>query len=189
MHELNEMLKKPFTITELEEAIKNSQNGKSPGNDGLTRDFYIVFWTNISQQLFESLIDGKNRGFLSTSQRQAAVIKLLENKSKDKRLISNWRPISLINFDTKLLSQVLAERLKKFLPSLIKHDQTAYVANRFLGESVRLISDILDITKTFSIKGYLMTIDITKAFDSVDHPFLIAIFQILRALNRVLSNE
>ena len=113
-----------------------------------------------------------------TSQRQA-VIKLLEKKSRDKRLISNWRPISLINFDTKLLSKVLAERLKKVLPSLIKHDQTAYVANRFLGESVRLISDILDITKTFSIEGYLMTIDIEKAFDSVDHPFLIAILNIM----------
>ena len=177
-HELNEMLKNPLTITELEEAIKNSQNGKSPGNDGLTREFYIVFWKNISQQLFESLLDGKNRGFLSTSQRQA-VIKLLEKKSRDKRLISNWRPISLINFDTKLLSKVLAERLKKVLPSLIKHDQTAYVANRFLGESVRLISDILEITKTFSIEGYLMTIDIEKAFDSVDHPFLIAILNIM----------
>ena len=95
-HKLNEMLKKTLTITEHEEAIKNSKNGKSPGNDGLTREFYIVFWKNILQKLFESLIDGKNRGFLSTSQRQA-VIKLLEKKSRDKRLIINWRPISLIN--------------------------------------------------------------------------------------------
>ena len=82
-HELNEMLKKPLTILELEEAIKNSQNGKSPGNDGITREFYIVFWKQISQPLFESLIDGKNKGFLSASQRQA-VIKLLEKKSRDK---------------------------------------------------------------------------------------------------------
>ena len=58
-HELNEMLKNPLTITELEEVTKNSQSGKSPGNDGLTREFYIVFWKNISQQLFKSLIDGK----------------------------------------------------------------------------------------------------------------------------------
>ena len=177
-HELNEMLKKPLTILELEEAIKNSQNGKSPGNDGITREFYIVFWKQISQPLFESLIDGKNKGFLSASQRQA-VIKLLEKKSRDKRLIINWRPISLINFDTKLLSKVLAERLKKVLPTLIKHDQTAYVSGRFLGESVRLISDILDITKTLNIEGYLMTIDIEKAFDSVDHPFLIAVLNVM----------
>lgn len=141
----NEILKKPLSIDELENSIKNSDNGKSPGNDGLPREFYIVFWPNVSQCLFESLIDGKNKGFLSPSQRQA-VIKLLEKKDKDKRYIQNRRPISLINFDAKLLSKVLAERLKSVLPSLIMHDQTAYVANRFLGESVRLISDVLETT-------------------------------------------
>ena len=141
----NEILKKPLSIDELENSIKNSDNGKSPGNDGLPREFYIVFWPNVSQCLFESLIDGKNKGFLSPSQRQA-VIKLLEKKDKDKRYIQNRRPISLINFDAKLLSKVLAERLKSVLPSLIMPDQTAYVVNRFLGESVRLISDVLETT-------------------------------------------
>ena len=42
--EQNTALRKPLTLMELEEAIKNSNNGKSPGNDGLTREFYIVFW-------------------------------------------------------------------------------------------------------------------------------------------------
>ena len=170
----NEILKKPLSIDELENSIKNSDNGKSPGNDGLPREFYIVFWPNVSQCLFESLIDGKNKGFLSPSQRQA-VIKLLEKKDKDKRYIQNRRPISLINFDAKLLSKVLAERLKSVLPSLIMPDQTAYVANRFLGESVRLISDVLETTKKLNIGGFMLTIDIEKAFDSVDHAFLFAI--------------
>ena len=102
------------------------------------------------------------------------MIKLLQKKDKDKRLIGNWRPISLINYDTKILTKVLAKRLKEVLPSLIKCDQTAYVKNRFLGESVRLISDVLEMTKTLNIEGFLMTVDIQKAFDSVDHKFLIA---------------
>ena len=72
---------KPLTLAELENSIKNSQNGKSPGNDGLTREFYIVFWRNISNLLFESLIDGKQKGLLSPSQRQA-IIKLLEKKKR-----------------------------------------------------------------------------------------------------------
>ena len=54
-----------------------------------------------------------------------------------------------------------------------------YVSNRFLGESIRLISDIVDITKTLNIEGYSMTIDIEKAFDSVDHPFLIAVLNVM----------
>ena len=79
---------------------------------------------------------------LSPSQRQA-VIKLLE-KGKDKRFITNLRPISLINYDTKILHKTLADRLREVLPSLISCDQTANVKDRFLGESVRLISDILE---------------------------------------------
>ena len=169
--ELNENLKKPLALNELKDAIKTSVKGKSPGNDGLGFEFYVVFWDNISIQLFESYTDGLKNGLLSPSQRQA-VIKLLEKKGKDKRFISNWRPISLINFDAKLLAKCLAKRMKDVLPKIIKCDQTAYIANRFLGESVRLISDILDVSKTLNIDGYIMTVDIEKAFDSVDHVFL-----------------
>ena len=163
-------------MRELEISLKNSQNGKSPGNDGLTREFYVVFWRNISECLYQSLLDGKSKGFLSPSQRQA-IIKLLEKRGKDKRFIQNWRPISLINYDAKLLSKAMAERLKLVLPFLINHDQTAYVADRFLGESVRLISDVLEITEALNIEGFLLTMDIEKAFDSVDHPFLYAVLE------------
>ena len=109
-------------MRELEISLKNSKIGKSPGNDGLTREFYVVFWKNISECLYQSLLDGKSKGFLSISQRQA-IIKLLAKREKDKRFICNWRPISLINYDVKLLSKALSERLKSVLPFLIKHDQ------------------------------------------------------------------
>ena len=62
--------------------------------------------------------------------------------------------------------------MKDVLLKIIKSDQTAYISNRFLGELVRLISDILDVSKTLNIDGYIMTVDIEKAFDSVDHTFL-----------------
>ena len=67
--------------------------------------------------------------------------------------------------------------MKNVLPKLIKSDQTAYVANRFIGESARLISDILEITKELQIGGYLVAIDIEKAFDSMDHVFLLAVLE------------
>ena len=76
-----------------------------------------------------------------------------------------------------MLSKTLAERLKSILPSIIKSDQTAYVADRFIGESIRLISDVLETSKALEIEGYLLTIDIEKAFDSVDHPFLFAVLE------------
>ena len=88
----------------------------------------------------------KQKGELSNSQRQA-IIKLLEKNDRDRRFIKNWRPISLLNIDIKIFNKALASKLKKCLPTIIKSDQTAYVAGRFIGESARQISDILELSK------------------------------------------
>ena len=90
-------------------------NNKSPENDGLTKEFYETFWEEIKIPLCNSITKSYQNWKLSISQRQA-VIKLIEKKDKDKKLVKNWRPISLLNIDTKRISKVLAERLKKVLP-------------------------------------------------------------------------
>ena len=99
--------------------------------------------------------------------------KTYRKKDEDKKLIKNCRPISLLNIDTKLISKVLAERFKKVLPSLTSKNQTAYVKGRFISEGGRLIFDILEISNNLKIKGFLMTLDIEEAFDSVNHLFSI----------------
>ena len=93
-----------------------------------------------------SLNQAKGSKTLVTSQRQA-VLKLLEKKDKDKRLISNWGLILLLNVDYKIISKIFASRLKKVLPNLISFQQTVYVAQRCINESGRLISDLLSVTK------------------------------------------
>ena len=108
----------------------------------------------------QSKIDGN----LPISQGQA-VIKLIAKKDRDKRFAKNWRPISLLNVDTKILSKSLAEKLKNVLPELISSNQTAYVTNRYISESGRLISDVIEMCDILDIPGYLVTMDIEKAFD------------------------
>ena len=83
-------------------------NNKSPGNDGLAKDFYDVFWEDLKIPLISSFKSAFNKGELSNSQKQA-VIKLTGKKDKDKRLIQNWRPISLLNVDLKIFSNALAD--------------------------------------------------------------------------------
>ena len=162
-----------LTLDELSKSLDSMASGKSPGNDGLTIEFYKFFWDDLKTILYNSALYSKTHGSLSSSQRQA-IIKLLEKKDKDKRHIENWRPISLLNVDTKIISKALASRLKEVLPDIISHDQTAYVRGRFIGESTRLISDILEFTDLYNIEGYILTADLEKAFDSMDHTFLLA---------------
>ena len=68
-----------------------------------------------------SIIKAFHKDELSHSQKQA-VIKRIEKKGRDKKVIKNWRPISLLHIDTKLISKVLADRLKNVLSSLISSD-------------------------------------------------------------------
>ena len=147
-------------------------NNKSPGNDGLSKEFYEAFQEDIKDVFINSLKEAKIKGSLSISQRQA-VIKLLEKKDRDKRFIKNWRPISLLSVDIKILSKALGAKLKPILPSIISSNQTAYIEKRCIGESGRLISDIIEICGNENILGFLVTMDLEKAFDSLDHDFLL----------------
>ena len=102
---------------------------KTPGNDGLTIEFYLAIWPLFGRLLVDSLNYAFEFGELSNSQKQA-IITLIEKKGKDKRMIRNWRPISLINVDAKIASKTLAKRLEKVLPGIIHSNQNAFVKGR-----------------------------------------------------------
>ena len=126
------------------------QKDKSPGNDGFTKEFYETIWNHLRQIFIDSVSETKEEGHFSTSQRQA-VIRLLD-KDKDKRFIQNWRPISFLNVDLKIISKALSKKLKKVLPDWIFAQQTEYVKNRHIVESGRLMSAITEIARLKSWK-------------------------------------
>ena len=92
----------------------------------------------------------------------------------------------MLHVDSKIISKALSEKLKEVLSDLISSQQAAYVKNRHIGESGRLISDIIEITKIRKIGGFLVTMDIEKVFDSLDHNFLISTLE-NRSLVKILS--
>ena len=94
------------------------KNGKSPGNDGLTKEFYTAFFGELGSLLLKTFNYSFVKGELSSSQKQA-LITLILKKDRDIMLIKSWRPISLINVDIKIVSKALAFRVRKVLPSLI----------------------------------------------------------------------
>ena len=89
--------------------------------------------------------------------------------------------------DYKITSKVLASRLKKVLPNLLSPQQTAYDENRFIGESGRLIADIIEITGILNKERFLVTMDIEKAFDLLDHAFLISVLKKFGFGNNVVN--
>ena len=105
------------------------------------------------------------------------MITLIEKKDKDKRLLKNWRPISLINMDVKIASKVMAMRLESILPFLVHHSQNAFIKGRSIFDAIRTIDDILEYAKRNSRTGILVAIDFEKAFDSLNRTFLVKVLQ------------
>ena len=90
----------------------------------------------------------------------------------EKTQLSNWRPISLLNTDYKLLAHILANRLKTVIDKLISPDQTGYIQGKFLGQNIRVIQDIIDMIEEENTEAALLFLDFKKAFDTVNHDFL-----------------
>lgn len=155
--------------------MKTFAKGKTPGNDGITAEFYKKFWPFFGKLMVDSFNKSYLEGELTSSQRQA-VITLLD-KGKDRTLLKNWRPISLLNVDYKIASKALASRFTKFLPKLIHSNQVGYVKGRNITENIRSIADIITYLKDNELPGVLVNIDFEKAFDSVDWTFLLSVLE------------
>ena len=160
-----------LTYSECFKVLSTFSNDKTPGNDGLTIEFYKFFWSEIGIFLVDSLNDAYFRGELSHSQKQA-VITLIEKKDKDRRWIKKWRPISLVNVDVKIGSKAVAKRLENVLPHIIHYDQNAFVKGRTIFDATRTITDVLEFTKMRDYQGIMTAIDFEKAFDSLNWNFL-----------------
>ena len=160
-----------LTMNECFEVLNSFQKGKTPGNDGLTVEFYKQFWQVFGKTLVDSLNTGYAKGELSNSQKQG-VITLILKKEKDKRKISSYRPITLLNVDLKIGSKAIAKRVAKVLPDIIGIEQSAFVNERYIGDAVRTVADLILFTKYKNCPGILLNIDFEKAYDSIDHNFL-----------------
>ena len=152
-----------LTYSECFKVLSTFSNDKTPGNDGLTIEFYKLFWSEIGTFLVDSLNYAYLHGELSYSQKQA-VIALIEKKNKGRRWIKTWRPISLVNIDVKIGSKAIAKRSENVLPLIIYYDQNTFVKERtiFAG-ATRTITDVLEFTKIRNYQGIMTATDFEKA--------------------------
>ena len=103
---------------------------------------------------------------------------MLEKSGKDRLLIRNWRPISLLNLDYKIAAKSIATRITKVLSKLIHHNQSGFIKGRYIGESIRIIEDVMEFTKREDIEGLITSVDFEKAFDSLEICYLLKVLQI-----------
>ena len=168
--DINTGLDGPLTLQELHTALQSMEGGKAPGIDGIPVEFYKDFWNDMGEDLLSVFNESFKDLVLPISCRRA-VITLLPKKG-DLLEIKNWRPVSLLCTDYKILSKVLANRLRDVMGEVLHPDQTYCVPGRSILDNVSLIRDVVDLSSSLDIKAGLISLDQEKAFDRVEHLYL-----------------
>lgn len=161
---------------EIECAITQLNNGKSPGRDGLSGEFYKHFkevLTPILKEVYDEIFEKEETSHLMG----IGVIKLIFKKRGDKNDLKNYRPITMLNTDYKILAKILANRLKKILPNIIETNQAYAIEGRDITDTVCSIRDVVSYMMEGRKKGYVISLDLEKAFDRVEHEFMFAILE------------
>jgi hypothetical protein len=165
----------PVTKDELTKAMKRMNLNKSPGPDGLTTEFYQTFWAELADDLVELFNTNFSSGTMTTSQRES-LLRLLFKKDR-RNLLTNWRPISLLNTDYKILFTLLASRLRPTLAEVIREDQTCSIPGRTIFDSVIQLRDIAHKATVKNLNLIMISLDQEKAIDRVNRNFLIKIMK------------
>jgi hypothetical protein len=173
------MLDEYITESDILNAIKELPNGKSPGTDGYGIEWYKFFWIDIKTLVVDSIQYAVHENKMSIEQKRA-VLSLLPKQGKDIRFLKNWRPISLLNADYKILAKVAAKKMQRVIPYIINSDQSGCIKGRSTFSNIRSIFDIINYAEDENMGGILTFIDFEKAFDMVKWKFM---FKCLEHLN------
>lgn len=158
-------------------ALKEMKNGTSPGIDGLTVEFYKVFWNHLRNYLLNSFVTAFESGTLSSSQNKAVITLIHKGKNLPRNNLDNWRPISLTNTDYKILAKTLSMRLNSVISKLISEDQVGYIKGRKVATLLRTIDDVTDVINKENRPGILLTIDMFHAFDCISKEYMLEVFK------------
>jgi hypothetical protein len=167
-----------INVNEASKALKMMKNGSSPGLDGLTTEFYKMFWVKLADIVVKSYNASFKNGHLSHTQTAAVLTLLHKGKDLPKNKLSNWRPISLTNTDYKILAKCLSNhRLCTVIDSIVHKDQVGYIKGRNFATTIRTIDDVIEHFRLNEKPGILLTLDFQRAYDSISKEYMLSAFK------------
>ncbi|XP_042962749.1 uncharacterized protein LOC122297028 [Carya illinoinensis] len=171
--QMNEELLLPYVVEEVEVAIQQMHPSTAPGPDGMSPVFYQKYWSKVGKSVTVFVLNALNNGVFP-KELNHTFISLIPKKNNPSK-VSDFRPISLCNVLYKIISKVIANRLKKILPMIIFDTQCAFVPGRQITDNVLVAYETLHYIRSKRVgrKGYMsLKLDMSKAYDRVEWGFL-----------------
>lgn len=177
-------LNRLITETQVERALHLSKNGSATGLDGCPYELWKTLKThhdnaakagkegfNITKVLTEVINDIQMNG-VDTRTEFAMGWMCPIYKKKDPSEIGNYRPITLLNTDYKILTKVLAIQLTEHIPTLVHTDQAGFIPKRSIFNHIRLVNAIINYAEATEEDGAIIALDQEKAYDKIKHKYL-----------------
>lgn len=160
-------LEAPITEEEIIKMLKETPAGKCPRPDGLMTLYYKKFKDILIPKMC-SYMNGIRAKWEMRKKALEATITIILKEGKDSTLYNSYRPISLLNTDTKLFAKVLAEKMKIIMNDIVQADQVGFIPGREGRDNgIRTLLAVQKI-KDSKAPGLLLSINAEKAFDRVD---------------------
>jgi hypothetical protein len=171
--EMNSRLLQRFTEDEVRRALFQMHPLKSPGPDGFPAVFYQKYWNIVGRDVCQAVLSYLNGGTFDVNLNVTNIVLIPKVNSPAK--LTDYRPISLCNVLYKLISKVLANRLKMILPYIISPEESAFVPGRLITDNVLVAFETLHTmaTRLAGKDGYMaLKLDMSKAYDRMEWNFL-----------------
>lgn len=174
-NDMNEILCANFTADEVFVALKQMHPLKAPGPDGMCPLFFQTYWHIVGPAVTSLVLSVLRSATISESLNKTFIV--LIPKRKDPEHMTDFRPISLCNVVYKLISKVLANRLKVFLSQITSINQSAFTPGRLITDNILVAFEMFHFMKnsTSGVGSFALKLDMAKTYDRVEWSFLRAV--------------
>eukprot|EP00253_Pinus_taeda_P035256 PITA_35256 len=166
----NKALMSAVTLKEIEETVKAMKKGTAPSPDGFTVDFYQAGWHFLGKEIPELVEESRMNQKVWTAIN--STFYALIPKGDNLEDANGFRPIALCNVIYKIITSMIAKRLKPILDKLISAEQTCFVEGRQILDGLVVTQEIIHSLKVKKQKGMMIKLDLSKAYDRLNWNYL-----------------
>ena len=173
---INSMLTMLPSMEEIRNAVFNMNKEGAPGPDGFGAIFFQTFWDIVKIDVKNAVLEFFVNSWMMPNYNASTLILIPKTPNAD--TVSQYRPIALANFKYKIISKILADRVASIMPFIISRQQKGFIQGRQIKDCICLASEAINQLVKKAYGGNLaFKVDIAKAFDTIEWPFLIKVLQ------------